>query len=73
MVRLGELIEVFYQEYLAVLGSEEAARLATASSIDSIMAKGSRRVGGEDRPSASPRRCNCAALGQETLTGEPSR
>lgn len=38
-VSLGELITMFYDEYMSIYGDEELASIATAASINDILAE----------------------------------
>jgi len=46
---IGELVELFYNEYLALFGDEELARVAAATTINDLLlqreAKAGRRAG----------------------------
>ena len=43
-MRLGDLITLFYDEFLAMYGDEELASVATAAAINEILAEDAYRV-----------------------------
>lgn len=49
-VSLGDLVAVFYEEFLALYGDEEMAAVAAAGAINELMAVGAEEISSEDQP-----------------------
>lgn len=47
-VSLGDLVSVFYEEFLALYGDEELAAVAASTTINELLADGHMRPEGEE-------------------------